>query len=227
MPVCSVPHCAPHLALRSASRTARSRALRRLVVLLLAAAASACAASPPPAATPSASSQETSAMTASTAPPAAPRLNAEQTLRRLLDLVRDTRTVADIDAAGLSKAFGVDFATAEGRLGYSERVAAGWWSSIELDPSAASGPRLEVAFRPEAPGTYPPLTDICALDYDRFAAGLTAMGLSHRTYRGEHNRMIHESFEREGLNLTVYTRGEADSPPEKITHACVLMVLVQ
>ena len=30
----------------------------------------------------------------------------------------------------------------------------------------------------------------------------------------------------EGLTVTVYTRGEADSPPEKITHACVQMVLI-
>ena len=49
----------------------------------------------------------------------------------------------------------------------------------------------------------------------------------HReTYRAEHNRVIHDLFQREGLTVTVYTRGEADNPPEKITHACVQMVLI-
>ena len=61
---------------------------------------------------------------------------------------------------------------------------------------------------------------------DRFAAELQTMGFSRETYRAEHNRVIHDLFQREGLTVTVYTRGEADTPPEKITHACVQMVLI-
>lgn len=155
-----------------------------------------------------------------------PRLDAEQSLLRLLDLIRDSRTIRDITAERLQQTFGVAFAADSGRLGFGERLTGDWWSSFEFDPANAYGPRFEFAFRPDPPGTYPPLSDICRIDFDRFAAELTKLGFSRDTHRGEHNRVIHDLFQREGLAVTVRTRGEADDPPEKITHACVLMVLI-
>lgn len=155
-----------------------------------------------------------------------PRLDAEQSLLRLLELIRGSKTVQDITPERLQQVFGVDFAVASGRSGYGERLTRDWWSSFELDPAHPYGARFEFSFRPDPPGTYPPLTAICSIDFDRFAAELQAMGFSRETYRAEHNRVIHDLFQREGLTVTVYTRGEADSPPEKITHACVQMVLI-
>lgn len=155
-----------------------------------------------------------------------PRLDAEQSLLRLLDLIRGSKTIQDINAERLQQTFGVAFASDSARLGFGERLTGDWWSSFELDPASASGPRFEFNFRPDPPGTYPPLTDICKIDFDRFAAELQTMGFSRETYRAEHNRVIHDLFQREGLTVTVYTRGEADNPPEKISHACVRMVLV-
>lgn len=155
-----------------------------------------------------------------------PRLDAEQSLLRLLDLIRDIKTIQDIDAERLQKTFGVAFAADSGRLGFGERLTGDWWSSFEFDPANSYGPRFEFTFRPDPPGTYPPLSDVCKVDFDRFAAELTKMGFSRETYRAEHNRVIHDLFQRPGLSVTVYTRGEADNPPEKISHACVLMVLV-
>ena len=162
-----------------------------------------------------------------TAPQAlSPRLGAEQSLLRLLDLIRGSRTIQDIDAARLEQTFGVAFAADSGRLGFGERLTGDWWSSFEFDPANPYGPRFEFSFRPDPPGTYPPLSDICRIDFDRFAAELEKMGFSRETYRAEHNRVIHDLFQRAGLTVTVHTRGEADNPPEKITHACVQMVLI-
>ena len=155
-----------------------------------------------------------------------PRLDAEQSLLRLLDLIRESRTIRDITAERLQQTFGVAFASDAGRLGFGERLTGDWWSSFEFDPANTYGPRFEFTFRPDPPGTYPPLGDICKVDFDRFAAELQTMGFKRETYRGEHNRVIHDLFQREGLTVTVHTRGEADDPPEKITHACVLMVLI-
>lgn len=199
---------------------------RRFGVALVALGLAACANDP--SASSVRSDKETPAMT----PPAtasqahAPRLDAEQSLLRLLDLIRDSRTLRDVTAERLQRTFGVPFVEDSGRLGFGERLTADWWSSFELDPGHAYGPRFEFAFRPDPPGTHPPLTDICAVDFDRFAAELQKMGFSRETYRAEHNRVIHDLFQRPGLSVTVYTRGEADDPPEKISHACVLMVLV-
>jgi hypothetical protein len=124
------------------------------------------------------------------------------------------------------RAFEVEFVSDEGRLGFGERLNRDWWSSIELDPDGAYGPSLELAFRPDRSGTFPPASAICGFDYARLAAELAAMGFEHETCYGEHGRIVHESFERAGLSLTVHTRGEADESPAKIAHACVLRVIV-
>lgn len=155
-----------------------------------------------------------------------PQLDAEQSLLRLLELIRGSKTVKDITAGRLQQTFGVAFAEDSGRLGFGERLTKDWWSSFELDPAHPYGARFEFSFRPDPPGSYPPASAICAVDFDRFAAELQKMGFGRETYRAEHNRVIHDLFERPGMSVTVYTRGEADSPPEKITHACVQMVLI-
>lgn len=154
----------------------------------------------------------------------APRLDAEQALLRLLDLIRDSRTVADITAERLQRVFDLPFTESGGRFGFAEQLSRDWWSSYELDPTRAYGAQFEFAFRPAQPEAYPAATDICALDFQRFAAELQKQGFTRDTYRAEHNRVIHDRFAREGLTVTVYTRGESDETPEKITHACVHMV---
>lgn len=155
-----------------------------------------------------------------------PTHTAEALLERLLTLVRDSRGIEDFTAARVRRAFEVEFVADEGRLGFGERLDRDWWSSIELDPDGPYGPSFELAFRPDRSGTYPSASAICGFDYARLAAELAAMGFEHETCYGEHGRVVHESFERAGLSLTVHTRGEADEPPAKITHACVLRVIV-
>lgn len=165
-------------------------------------------------------------LTTSAAPIDPPTLTAEALLQRLLALVSDSKGIEDFNPRRIRRAFEVEFFVDEGRLGFGERLCRDWWSSLELDPDGAYGPSFELAFRPDRTGTYPPATEICALDYDSFAAELTAMGFEHETCYGEHGRVIHETFERNGVTLTVYTRGEADEPHDKITHACVMRVIV-
>ena len=155
-----------------------------------------------------------------------PRLDAERALLRLLDLIRDSKTVQDITAERLQATFGVPFAENAGRLGFAEQLSRDWWSSYEWDPTRDYGAQFEFAFRPSQPDVYPAATDVCAVDFERFAAELQKQGFSRETYRAEHNRVIHDRFEREGLTVTVYTRGESDASPEKIAHACVQMVHV-
>jgi len=201
----------------------------RLSLLFAALGLAACAHAPSPDSSASPGSiQETPAMTSTATASQAfsPRLDAEQSLLRLLEMIRGSKTVQDITADRLQQTFGVEFTVASGRSGFGERLTRDWWSSIELDPDHPYGARVEFSFRPDQAGTYPPLTDICKVDFDRFAAELQKMGFSRETYRAEHNRVIHDLFQRDGLSVTVYTRGEADNPPEKITHACVQMVLI-
>jgi hypothetical protein len=156
----------------------------------------------------------------------APRLDAEQSLRRLLDLIRDSRRVGEITAERLREVFGVASTESSGRHGFAERLDRDWSWSFELDPNSAYGPRFEFAFRPDPPNATPAATAICAMGYKAFAAELEAMGFRHDSYRAEHNRIIHEQFERPGMTVQVYTRGEAEAPHQRVAHACVQMVLV-
>lgn len=175
------------------------------------------------------SAQEESAMSsqAPAAKPLSPQLDAEQALQKLLDLLRGAHRIEDIDGAALARAFGVAFASHDGRLGFGEQITADWWTSIELDPKAPYGPRFEFGFRPNDPNAYPSASGLCALDFDRFAAELEKAGFQRETYRGEHGRVIHDTFTRDALKVTVETRGENDDSPEKIAHSCVKTVYAE
>ncbi len=157
-------------------------------------------------------------------PSFSPRLDAGQALTRLLDLVRDSRTVQDITPARLQATFGVAFAEQGGRLAFAEQLTPDWWAAYEWDPARAQGAQFEFAFRPAQPERDPDYTEICAVDFARFAADLEAQGFTRETYRGEHGRVINERFERPGMRVTVATRGESSATPQDVTHACVQMV---
>lgn len=159
--------------------------------------------------------------TATAAQTFSPKLNAEESMLRLLALIRTTQGVGDLTGERLSEHFGVDFITHNGRWGFGERLTRDWWSAMEFDPASIEGPRFEFGFRADPPGTYPPASAICAIDFDRFAAELEAMGFVRETYRGKQNQVIYDSFKRSGFMVRVHTRGEADAPIEKISHACV------
>ena len=193
----------------------------------LAFALSACAHPSAPPAPSSAKEETVMSPQAQAAKPLSPQLDAEHSLQKLLDLLRGAHRIEDIDGAALKRAFGVDFATHDGRLGFGEQVTADWWTSIELDPKSPYGPRFEFGFRPNDPNAYPSASDICALDFDRFAGELEKAGFRRETYRGEHNRVINDTFTRDALKVTVETRGENDDSPEKITHACVKTVFAE
>ncbi len=162
--------------------------------------------------------------TATASPSFSPRLDAEQSLLRLLELIRDSKTVQDITPERLQTVFGLSFSERSGRLGYGEQLSQDWWSSYELDTKRVYGPQFEFAFRQSQPDANPAATDICAVDFERFSDALKKQGFQHETYRAEHNRVIHERFQRPGLTVTVYTRGESDASSEKIKHGCVQMV---
>jgi len=175
------------------------------------------------------SPQDASTMTiaSSNAKAYSPRLDAEQALSRLVELIRGTRAIGEISAENLHAAFGVPFNENGGRFGFAEQLSADWWSSLEWDPTRSLGPQFSLTFVPVDPDRHAPATAICGLDFQRFATELQHAGFERETYRTEHSRVIHDRFQRDGLSVTVYIRGESDASPEKIAHACIEMIHVQ
>lgn len=158
-----------------------------------------------------------------------PKLNAEQILLRLLELIRSSKSVEDFTPEHLSRTMGVEIEYARdgsGRYGFGEAVTTEWSHGFEADMKRKSGARFMFSFD-SAPGSSPPMTDICQVDFDRFTAELEVMGFTRQHYYGEHGRFIKDWFDHPGgMRVEVYPRGEANEPVEKIGHRCVKMVLI-
>lgn len=157
-------------------------------------------------------------MTSAAAPPAAaPRLDAEQVLTRLLRLIRETERVEQFTPERLGAAFGVDFRVFEpGYWGYGERLSPRWTYGMEMREKIAVGPRFNFSFN--ASGDDAPAEEICALDYGRFAAELEAMGFQRQAQRGEHGAFLADWFDRPGMRVIVKQQRLA---PGEDARACV------
>ena len=71
------------------------------------------------------------------------------------------------------------------------------------------------------------MTDICQIDFDRFTAELEEMGFTRQRYYGSHGGFMKDWFDRPGMRVEVYPRGERVWTPERDSgRACVQMVLI-
>lgn len=158
-----------------------------------------------------------------------PKLSAEQMLLRLLELIRSSKSVVDFTPEHLEKTMGVPIEYARdgsGRYGFGEAVTAEWNHGFAADMKPRTGARFSFNFT-SAPGTDPPMTDICQLDFDKFTADLEAMSFNRQRYYGEHGRFINDWFERGNMRVEVYPEGEYVWTPERGGgRACVKMVLI-
>jgi hypothetical protein len=159
-----------------------------------------------------------------------PKLSAGQILLRLLELIRESDSVEDFTPEHLSRTMGVEIEYARdgsGRYGFGEAVTTEWNHGFEADLKTKSGARFSFSFD-SAPGSSPPMTDICQVDFDRFTAELEAMGFTRQRYYGEHGRFINDWFDRPGgMRVEVYPRGEHVWTAERGSgRTCVKMVLI-
>ncbi|SDS65383.1 hypothetical protein [Microlunatus soli] len=154
-----------------------------------------------------------------------PPTSAADLLTRLLDLLASATTMQDLDHRAVGQAFGL---SSDGgrRLNYFAQLTDVWFYNVLADPDFALGPVLEVEFF-DGEGSEAAMTDICAVDLDQFRSRLTTAGYAYRKDYGEHGEVIGHEFTRGPLVVSVVARGEAGSPPEKVTHDCVQSVTVQ
>ncbi|MCU0862270.1 MAG: hypothetical protein MUC36_00635 [Planctomycetes bacterium] len=156
-----------------------------------------------------------------------PKLSSERALGGLLELLRDSRSFADITEARLESVLAVPFeraADGKDRIGFGEQVTADWVHGFELDRTGRHGPTLDYSLHPVVAGAHPDLTAVCGVDLEAFGAAMKAMGFVAEPYRAEHGRLIHVQFVRDGLVVTAMPRGESDA---KAGHLCLWMVRIQ
>lgn len=153
---------------------------------------------------------------------------AEQLLLRLLDLIKSTRSTSELTIERLSVAMQQPALTfGPGHFGYGGRLTPEWGFGLEVKRAGSPDARLDFEFINATPESDMAATDICQVDFERFASELTAAGFTRETVWGEHGRVSYYGFDRPDMNITVDTRGEASVPPEKVSHQCVRLVTVQ
>ena len=150
---------------------------------------------------------------------------AKDLFERLLTLIDQSKSIADLTPEHIGKVFGVHLRSyGPNDFGYSERISKTWvWN---IDRVLAIGGELQswdFGFRTN-PKLSPPRTEICALDYDQFAARLKQMGFEGEPhYADEFGRVLYVQLGRDDLALRISYRGESN---EAAGHRCVDLVQV-
>ena len=156
------------------------------------------------------------------------KISAEQLLLRLLELIKSSETIQDFTPERMGEAMKVKAQTfGPGHFGYGVALTRDWSYALEVNEKGISGSRLDLEFIDRKSTKDSPATDICKIDFNRFASALETAGFKQQPLYGEHGEIVFHRFDRPGLSITVATRGEADEPIEKISHACVRLVTVQ
>ena len=212
--------------------------IRHLLLLLIPFAVCACAHAPPGSSPAPNSIKEDLAMTTTATAGDAGQggaslnqtLTAEQGLLRLLDLIRSSKSTEDFTPERLNEVMGVRVEYARGgvdRYGAGGQLTEQWSYGFNVEKTAARGPRFEFSFNENVPGSSPQMTDICQIDFDRFTAELEAMGFTRQRYYGSHGSFMKDLFDRPGMRVQVYPRGERGWTPERDSgRVCVQMVLI-
>lgn len=215
------------------NRMSQSPRLHRALAASL--ALSLCACAHVPASSPSTRGTSTMTTTESTAPEPQPdtkaiqsKLTAEQVLLRLLQAIRGSDSIDDFTPDYLSKNFGIDFITYERGHAVGEQLTKDWWYGLDKDDKAPLGALFTLSFRPNINNSYPDMTEICQVDFEKFASELEVMGFSRSKNYVEHGRYVGDSFSKPKMQIEIIARSEKMKlPPGEIGHGCIESIFVR
>lgn len=221
----------------------RSHAMPLLLLWLAAVNFAGCASISTP---PSFHAKEVPAMTAPTIPSltpelsVAPELRAEQLLRRLLDLIRNSKSIREFTPEYLSRTMGVDFVTYEpGYHAFGEELTSKWGYGMEMrnDITTARIKQFDFSFN-SGPGMPPSMSSLCEFDFDQFTAELEAMGFTRSSSYDSppqpppgqpalpHGSWLYDYFDRPGMRVKVIPQWILVPTLKKGGRHCVKTVLI-
>ena len=189
------------------------------------AAVSVCSAAPPVLST-THESFHTPASSHTTAQADTP--TAEFLLLRLIDLIKQSTSVQHLTPDRVSAVMQrpVTFFT-QGRFGYRGTLTSDWDYTLEIEVTKSNGTRLDLEFIDATPRRLATATEICQIDFDRFASELANAGFSRITINGEHGIVVYDRFDRPNLSIKVSTRNAAPTPLETTKQSCVQLLTIQ
>lgn len=155
---------------------------------------------------------------------------AQIALERVLDLIRTSSSVEVLTPEHVSRTMGqaVQFREdGSGRFGAGGSFTPDWNYGFGIDKTETRGTWFEFLFLPNPPQASPSMSDICQIDFETFAARLEKMGFSRVRNIVEDGRWMSEIFQRPGMRVEVFPRGEADEPHDLATHQCVEWIQIR
>lgn len=155
-------------------------------------------------------------------------LTAEQLLTRLLELIKNATSVADITLAQVQQALGARLQTyGPSSWGGRARLTPTWSYAINALEDLPDGARLRLSFFDNEGGTSGDMSQICQLDFDTFTGALQNAGFTKTSIYGEHGESTFDSYTRGQLRVEVTSRGEAGGSSERVLHQCVQSIMVR
>lgn len=154
-----------------------------------------------------------------------PRTNAEEIGRRVLDWIVGIHGPEDLSRDRLETAIGLPMIDAPGdpgRYGIGERIDERWHYSLHSLPDDGERRRMLFSFD-DSTGAFDDLSAICALDYDAYAAALTAAGYAQAPDLGPREAFNGMIFTRDGVRVRMQLLSESAARPG---HLCVSALLI-
>lgn len=152
---------------------------------------------------------------------------ADQLLGKLLELIIDLTDVDELTVEVVQHAFQVQLEPYEDAAYGSARLTNGWNVRVEVSDDEVYGPGFGLHFFGNEGDRSAPMSDICAVDADAFAARLVDAGFERQPYYSIHGGRAGDFLTRGSIRVTTSVRGEASEPNEKIKHSCITSVQVQ
>ncbi|HEY9133693.1 MAG TPA: hypothetical protein VIM98_18220 [Dyella sp.] len=160
--------------------------------------------------------------------PAQSSITAQQALQRLLDMLRQSKSIEDFTPEFIGHGMGVKVTAVDGETyGYGARLSKTWGWGISRENSSVTGPRIDFGFS-SLPGSDAPATEVCQLDYDTFTAELEAMGFARKPSYGKQGLILQENFDRPHLHIEVLSQAEHSHTQDGVENrACVKSVIIR
>ena len=170
----------------------------------------------------------------------APKLRAEQLLARLLNLIRNSKSIREFTPEYLSRTMGVAFVTYEpGYHAFGEELTSEWGYGMEMrdDVTTARIKQFDFSFN-SGPGMPPSMASLCGLDFDQFTAELEAMGFTRSSSYDSppqpppgqpalsHGSWLYDYFDRPGMRVKVIPQWILVPTLKKGGRHCVKTVLI-